>query len=111
MENDSESADLRGISASLPLRFQDEARHAEGMTDSLKAVAHQAKPMYLTDEEVREFQGLVQESTGTWLDHDTAARRASQLLYLIRVLIERTPEESTPTCSKVVQLDESPPQF
>jgi hypothetical protein len=50
-------------------------------------------PQPLTAQEINEFQDLVFETTGTRLDPDAAARRASEMLYLIRALIGRLPEE------------------
>ena len=41
----------------------------------------------LSADEIREFQRLVQDSSGVWLDEDAAAARASQLLYLVVALI------------------------
>ena len=44
-------------------------------------------PVPLSSEEIREFQRMVHDSTGEWLDEETAARRASQLVYLVAALV------------------------
>lgn len=41
----------------------------------------------LSPAELTEFQRLVQDSCGVWLDETEAAARASQLLYLVVALI------------------------
>jgi hypothetical protein len=64
---------------------------------------HPSSAFLLTPEELREFQRIVRESTGTLLDDHMAARRASQLLYLVRALIGGTSDEQTSESSNVVQ--------
>jgi len=49
---------------------------------------------HLSDEDIREFQQLVHESAGSWLERDVAWQRASQLIGLIRLLAEPLPNES-----------------
>lgn len=66
-------------------------------------VGHPSSAFFLKPEDIGEFQRIVRESTGTSLEDHTAARRASQLLYLIRALIGGTPEEQTAESSNVVQ--------
>jgi len=41
----------------------------------------------LSPDELREFQRLVQDSCGVWLDDEEASARASQMLYLVVALI------------------------
>lgn len=103
MDNLVELAGLRGFRASPPLRPSGAERHAVGMTSTPDS--HDAHPDvgFLTEEEIREFQALVQATTGVMLDHDTAAKRASQLLYLVRALVGRLPEDSAMVSSNIVQ--------
>lgn len=60
---------------------------ADPIIESPKAFAGLLSPA-----EITEFQRLVQDSCGGWLDEDEAAARASQLLYLVVALIGIPPE-------------------
>ncbi len=65
------------------------------MADTMTMNDEQISAMLLSAEDIREFQRLVHDTTGRWLDDDTASRRANQLLYLTRALIGRLPEEAS----------------
>ena len=73
------------------------------MADTMTMSDEQVSATFLSAEDIREFQRLVHDTTGRWLDDDTASRRANQLLYLTRALIGQLPEEATFEGSNVVQ--------
>jgi hypothetical protein len=63
------------------------------MINDAASGADDTHSVFLEPAEIREFQGLVRESMGIHLDEDTAARRANQLLYLVRILLGRGAED------------------
>ena len=65
------------------------------MADTMTMSDQQASAMILSAEDIREFQRLVHDTTGHWLDDEAASRRANQLLYLTRALLGQLPEEAS----------------
>lgn len=67
------------------------------MMESATERDHENHAGLLSAQEAREFQHLVHQTTGVLLDEATAAKRASQLLYLTRAFIGQLPDERRPS--------------